>query len=197
MVTLLEQFFKSANVKLVDGFGRIVESDGISYFDQGLFEDFSSPQLIKLHGSLNWFWTKSAPLKLFKLVERNRAIKQFELDNPLILVGTHNKTNYYSAPLLADQHAYFRGVLKISSRMVVCGYSFSDDAINMHLFHWLDQRKDNRVLVIHPDGADCKNGAQSMGAHFLDQFEKLKKVEFLHKQMECANWSEVKNKLFC
>jgi hypothetical protein len=193
--TLLEQSFKSANVKLVDGFGPVVESEGISYFDQRLFEDLSSPQLIKLHGSLDWFWTKSSPLQLFKLVERNRAAKRFELDNPLILVGTHNKANYYSAPLLAELHAHFRGVLKVSLRVIVCGYSFGDDAINTQLFYWLDQSTDNRVLVVHPDCADCKYGASSMSEHFVNQFENKKQVEFLRNKMECANWSEAKEKL--
>jgi len=185
--TLLEQFFKSAQVTLVDGFGQIVESEGISYFDEGLFEDLAAPQLIKLHGSLDWFRSKGSPLKFFKRVDENRATKRLELDNPLMLVGTHNKTDFYGAPLFADLHHHLRRVLKVSSRVIVSGYSFCDGAINREVFYWLDQRKDNRVLVIHPDGADCKHGAAPMAAHFL---AKEKQVEFLRKGMECVHWNE-------
>jgi hypothetical protein len=193
--TLLEQLFKSADLTLVDGFGRLVESEGLSYFDERLFEDLSSPQLIKLHGSVDWFRSKGGRLQFVKRVEGSKPTKRFELENPVMLIGTHNKTDYYSAPFFAELHAHFRGVLKVSSRMIVSGYSFGDGAINRELFYWLDQRSDNRALVIHPDGSDCKQGAASMAAHFLAQFESRKQVEFLRKPMESANWSESKKLL--
>ena len=44
--TLLEQFFRRANVRLVDGFGSPVESEGVSYFDARLFADRECPQVL-------------------------------------------------------------------------------------------------------------------------------------------------------
>jgi hypothetical protein len=52
--TLIEQFFRHVNVRLVDGFGSPIENEGISYFDARLFIDRDHPHLHKLHGSLDW-----------------------------------------------------------------------------------------------------------------------------------------------
>ena len=208
--TLVETYFESpaaadllrSGMKLIDGFGPLVETEGVSYFNPKLFDESTCPQLIKLHGSIDWIWNASAgqaasrPLKLLKVMKRDIAGKKFKLSNPLILVGTHNKPAYYSGPLLVEQHLHFHTVLKNSSRLVVCGYSFGDNAINTRLFYWLDQNGSNRALVVDPKGEDCINYARPTAAHFLKRFQKSGQIEFVSKKMGGANWGCLKSGLF-
>jgi hypothetical protein len=207
--TLVERYFRSpaakgllrSGMKLTDGFGPLVESEGVSYFDSKLFDESTCPQLIKLHGSLDWIWNASAgqaasnPLKMLKVMKPDIAGEKFKLDNPLILVGTHNKPTYYSGPLFVEQHLRFHTVLKKSSRLVVCGYSFGDNAINTRVFYWLDQNRSNRACVVHPKPEDCISSARPAAAHFLKQFQESGQIEFVSKKMECVQWRCLKKRL--
>lgn len=162
--TLIEQFFRSQQIKLVDGFSEAIESEGVSYFDHKLFGDSLHPHLIKLHGSLDWLPNRRKKviehewLRVMRPVVTELAVKIFEGDSPpIVLVGTHNKPKYYINPLFEEQPWHFKESLGEVKRLVICGYSFGDKAINMRLLHWLNQDAARRVVLIHYAPKECQN----------------------------------------
>src|ERR1035437_6733975 len=197
--TLLEQFFRRARVRLVDGFWGPVESEGVSYFDAGLFADREHPHVLKLYGSLDWFLNRRAspaeqkPLRLLRPTVPELAAKNFDLAvAPLILVGTHNKPAYYTKPLFEDQHWRFKEALSEADRLVICGYSFGDKAINSRLLYWLDQSRERRVLLIHHDPEACRKHARPLFAQTWENHVKRGQWKVIAKKMEAVSWSEVK-----
>lgn len=197
--TLLEEFFRRANVRLVDGFGSPVEMEGVSYFDARLFADREHPHVFKLHGSLDWFLNRRVspaeeePLRLLRPTVPELAAKNFDFAvAPFVLVGTHNKPGYYTKPLFEEQHWRFKEALSEADRLVICGYSFGDEAINTRLLYWLDQFREGQVLLIHHDPEACRKRARPQFAGMWENHVKRGQWNVIRKKMEEVSWSEVK-----
>jgi hypothetical protein len=197
--TVLEKFFWDQQVRVVDGFGEPVVQEGVSFFDPLLFADRQTPHVVKLHGSLDWFLNrrvgsrKSEPLRVLRPAVAGEAAKQYELDvAPLVLVGTHNKPSYYTNPLFEEQHWRFKGALCEAVRLVICGYSFGDKAINLRILHWLNQNPERQVLLIHHCPAECRKGARAAIAESWETHVENGQWRALAKKMEDVSWPEVK-----
>jgi hypothetical protein len=94
----------------------------------------------KLHGSSNW---------------------ETEGAEPLLVIGTHKEALIARHAVLGWYHGEFRRYLAIpDTRLVVIGYSFSDDHINRMILDAAAGRS-LRMFVVHPRGRDIlvKQGA--------------------------------------
>jgi hypothetical protein len=199
--TVLETFLRGCDLQLNDGFGPAIDDDGVRYADWDMFEDSRTPQLIKLHGSLDWRINRSTsnqesqPVRLIKIVDAERAHKRFDIGAPLILIGTHNKPSFYTNPLFEDQHMRLFNVLKSARRLIVCGYSFGDKAINTRILYWLDKDRERRMVLVHPNEKDCREMARPAIARFWDEFKAQRRLHVIEKGAESVKWDEVRASL--
>lgn len=199
--TLVEQFFRSRGVLLIDGFGPQVEAEGIYYFNASVYEDTSRPHLVKLHGSLDWFANRriadnaDQPALIVRPANEDKFKEYAEKDAPIVLVGTHNKPRNYATPQFEEQHAQLRIGLNKAIRLVVCGYSFGDQAINSRLLLWLLQRAERRMTVIHPNIAQCQLDAHPAFGRVWGEFMKRGQLRVIESRMEDMTWHTVKGSL--
>ena len=133
------------------------------------------------------------PLRLLRPTVPQLAAKNFDLAAaPVVLVGTHNKPGFYINPLFEEQHWRFKEALSEADRLVVCGYSFGDKAINTRLLYWLDQFRERRVLLIHHDPDACRKHARAAIAQSWGKHIKRGQWHVIAKKMEEVSWAEVK-----
>lgn len=199
--TNLETFLAGRAIRFVDGFGDSVASEGICYFDPSTYEDSSTLHVIKLHGSLNWFTNRvsrgpsDGQLKFIKVLDYQTAAKSFEIDVPIVIVGTHNKPAGYTNPLFEDQHNRFLTSLRATKNLVVCGYSFGDKAINTRLLYWLDQDRNRRMIVIHPNPKECQYGARPAMSRAWEKLELIGQLVAIESGAELVTWATVRGAL--
>jgi hypothetical protein len=108
----------------------------VSYGEAGRNASWESFQLLKMHGSLNWFWTpgdeSGATIARGKLpgrfgapepmseAERQRWLPGRE---PLLVPPAALKTSFYSNPLMREIWHRAVGALRSADRVVLMGYS--------------------------------------------------------------------------
>jgi hypothetical protein len=199
---LVERVLAERNVAFVDGFADADPDTGVRSFDATRYEkELTRPHLIKLHGSLDWFTNRArkpelqVPFRVVRVVDAKQAAKHFELRAPMVLIGTHNKPRSYAGPLFEDQHYRFASDLKQSSKIVVCGYSFGDKAINTRLIYWMDDGSDRRMTLIHPNPDLCKKGARPGFSRSWDLWDKQGRLSVIESGAENIIWKELKNAL--
>jgi hypothetical protein len=195
---LLETLFHNRGIDFTDGFDSATILDGISYFDPAMYDNDALAHLIKLHGSLNWFTNKPngtvrepQRFRLIKPVDTEVAKKHFELDIPIVLIGTHNKTTNYSGPIFEDLQARMLSVMNMTSTIVICGYSFGDNAVNTRIRHWLDKCGKNRMVLIHHNSVQCMASARAGLNHVLKYLEDKGQLRVIEKRAEDVKWNEI------
>jgi hypothetical protein len=123
--------------------------------------------LLKLHGSINWFrWRPSPPRARYDRWDRwIGAITEEGLrrnwnseDRPLTLVGRFNKELAYAGAPFTELFAAARMALREISTLVVSGYSFGDKAVNTMITDWIyaGGRGKRRIAVAHEDCASLR-----------------------------------------
>jgi NAD-dependent SIR2 family protein deacetylase len=129
-----------------------------------------SLSLIKLHGSINWFWSPpmldgTHPIEYQEIVELTNIndIKKKRL-NPAIIFGGKNKLTA-KGPFLALLRA-FEEKLEHIDHVVIIGYSFSDDHVNQFIGKWLNSNPRNMITIINPAYKEINN-------YFTKQLEPL------------------------
>ena len=153
--TLVEQFLAENKVKFIDGFGDV---DGdVRWYDETV-SDESHPRvrILKLHGSVNWysFLVNGRPRPAIFLGTNVTNIRNGEgaqltaqFRRPSFLSGI-NKAVAYQRGIYADTHFYFHQVLRQCKQIVMSGYGWGDIAINFRLDKWLDQNRNNNIILL-------------------------------------------------
>jgi hypothetical protein len=153
--TLVEQFLGGYKVAFVDGFSK---RDGdVRWYQDELYETKDKRvKILKLHGSVNWY---SFPVKgisrpaIFAGKDianisdgEGRQLKP-TFRRPTFLSGI-NKAAAYQRGIYSDMHFRFHQLLREGNLMVMSGYGWGDTAINSRLDTWLDQSRDNRLILL-------------------------------------------------
>lgn len=205
--TLLEQFLAENNIQVTDGF--TAPKNQMRYWDSLLFDKNPlNVRLIKLHGSLNWFRFRSQgdngyneyigiPLEWdywhIKDVDGNR---QWPTDGrPMFLAGTFNKMLDYSAGIYADLHYHFYNSLRMTSILVVSGYSFRDKGINNQITNWINSSSDKKIIIIHPEPKRLKSVARGSISNKWDGLIEEKKLSLIEKPIENTSWQDILNSI--
>jgi len=159
---LLEEILLIKNVEFHDGFSLI---NDVPVFDN----NFNSKiNIVKLHGSINWFYyyepniTPKDPNNRFpeKKIFKSTVIEQFcenheNINNliPLFLTGKNvksekSKNNIYLNQLLSQ----FKDNIGKSEELIIIGYSYGDAYINMILQSEIEKSKSiKRIININPN----------------------------------------------
>ncbi|OIQ89111.1 hypothetical protein GALL_290160 [mine drainage metagenome] len=155
--TMLEAHFSSTSFS--DGF--VLMGEGTSMFSPESFSTTNATvQLLKLHGSVNWYQYKSrgGPTLSVKVTTADKnhikdpANEDLLLpESRLLLAGTNNKELAYGAGIFLELMFQFQRRLKETRYLIVSGYGFGDKGINNRIWAWIDSHRDNRLILLHAD----------------------------------------------
>lgn len=154
--TLVEQFLVEKGVDFTDGFGQ---RDGdVRWYDESLYdESHARVKILKLHGSVNWYsFSVNGRLRpaIFlgtddtHIMDGNGAQPTPQFRRPSFLSGI-NKAVAYQRGIYADMHFRFHQLLRQCNQIVMSGYGWGDIAINFRLDTWLDQNRNNNIILLH------------------------------------------------
>lgn len=192
--TLLDRFF--AKKKVLDGFRSF--SQGTEIFDPACFEteDAFRVQLLKLHGSIDWFRYKSTNGDDLAIRVKNGDrdhIKDdaghdlFRPTGRLLLAGTTNKELAYGSGIFLELMFQFHRLLRDTNLLIVSGYGFGDKGINNRIWAWLEARPENRMIILHARPDELRQNAKPSFAHNMDRHKDAKKFALVGKWMsDCS-----------
>jgi hypothetical protein len=153
--TLVEQFLDENGIHFIDGFGR---RDGdVRWYDESVYDESRARvKILKLHGSVNWYsFSVNGRLRpaifLGTDVTNTKDGEGVELKpqfrRPSFLSGI-SKAVWYQKGIYADTHFRFHQLLRQCKQMVMSGYGWGDTAINFRLDTWLDQNRNNSIILL-------------------------------------------------
>jgi len=199
---VLEEHLRQRAMHYVDGFGE--STNGIRYWSPDSFHDAGGVRLLKLHGSVNWFYFISRELGLSVGIPDTwdvwhttdiRGEMQWSAEGrPEFLCGTFNKILYYQNPIYADLHFQFFASLKSATRMVVAGYGFGDKAVNRRLWDWM-QRGETSMVVIHPDPSALIAQARPAMADGFKRWRDQSRLAIVAQGLQSCAWRDVSDVL--
>lgn len=211
---IFEKSLESIRVPYFDGFVGSYEP----FFWQESVERFVKKadmtqnwiRLWKIHGSLSWFWKKSASSKSHKVVRLGKIEKIEEEKNEIVIYPSKDK--YDSSrrqPFLVYFDRLRNYLLSGELLFMFSGYSFLDQHINEIIFNCL--RQNNRLSVIvffYSDAEVQRLQALSVGYFNLTVFGpttaivngvygqlKFDKDELKQKESSAVFWDDAKSHL--
>lgn len=137
--TLIERLLDHHLIEYDDGFHKKIEDGLLAY--KG-FKSHSPTKIIKPHGSTNW---KSKNHKYFKQITGSNNTPSQKLKSEL-LTGT-NKILSYNRGIFAEMFYQLHQSFKESNCMIMSGYGWGDEGINIRLGNWLDRNGTNLVIL--------------------------------------------------
>jgi hypothetical protein len=201
--TILEQLFINNNIAFNDGF---ISTDGdIRIWNRSSFE--SNPckmNLFKLHGSISWVYHKKYEGYITHLRCLTEPIDSVIPDGcdgkPALIIGTYDKMLEYSSYLFLDLlHLFYqRLIIDNPSILIIVGYGFRDIGINRLIRRWIDQDKNNKMIVIdsHLGELRDKRASNSIRQRWGELLEAGKLVE-VESGIESITWECIKEKIIC
>jgi hypothetical protein len=165
--TLNHDFFLEKTLGARANLGFRIGESGIESFDPDTLATGTGIQVLKLHGSIDWFWHADSGK-----YRRLPAFDSFEIDDtPTLLAGTVIKLESYNFSIFPWLWAEFQNRLRLTRRIVVSGYGFKDIGVTVRLADWLDHYSDARMVIIHPEPegliAETKNETLDGVARFF------------------------------
>ena len=187
-----------------DGF--FGERNGISYWQPGLFssEKERIMHLIKLHGSVDWFWLRrntDQRVRLAKVPYGTDVSNIRHVDGDMedsidgrseILIGTFNKLLEYSRPLYFRLTVHFDRILADHDTMLVAGYGFGDKGINTRIIDWLEDLEDRRLIVLHEDPTGLLRGARGAVRNHWEDWTEAKRVVVAERWLADTSYEEIR-----
>ncbi len=111
---------------------------------------------------------------------------------PIILVGADNKGVDYNKPVFDELHFQFYTALKKVKRLIVCGYGFGDNVINLRLRSWLNRSLENKIVLIHRNPAECLRACHPTFEAQLNARKQLISIpNFMGDDKDPITWKKV------
>ena len=198
---LIERFLEDEFIPYLDGFKQTPEY-GIRYFDRGEFNrDGSKAKLLKLHGSLNWWRFRpnnggfddeqtGIPTATWDECLNKRGKPFRPMDSlPRFLTGYGNKLVAYQGDIFLAQMREFDRALDEHNKIVMSGYGWGDNGVNIRLKNWIWEKPDRQIILLHeePEILRPRRALQ----HFFDEMVAQGRLMLLRKFMGHVEDSEV------
>ncbi|NQT65683.1 MAG: SIR2 family protein [FCB group bacterium] len=153
---LLESYFDKNNIIFCDGFSEPTGKSTLKHIDLKLFNGNNKINLLKLHGSSNWFRYKEF---IAKSISSHIDHKKDENGNHIIpvsskaeiLIGTFNKLIDYNYGIFSELFCLFINRLNQINILIISGYSFGDEGINAKIIEWYYKDSRNKIVLIDPN----------------------------------------------
>jgi hypothetical protein len=199
--TVLEQYLTESRIEYTVGFESI--ENNFRYWSPEVFESsIHVVRLFKLHGSVNWFrYEPSAatgsndPVGMaidgrhWLIIDPNGELRWRHHGRPMLLVGTFNKIPEYTNRIFADLFYEFRRALRKTGVLIVSGYSFGDQGINMQVSEWADSSDKALMVVIHKNPEKLESNIPLNWDHWA----RKKKLVFVRKWIEETSWKDIQD----
>lgn len=199
---LLERLFREAMIPFDDGLA--VHDGDLSFWSlEEMEQSRSKIQLVKLHGSIDWwqFGTrvgKAEPGPYNPHHLKDHAGREFPPgEGPVILIGTFNKMlKQASEGIFLDLLGLYSRRLHDARHLVIAGYGFGDKGINSVLATWLDDRR-GQAVWIHPHPLAALEGARGAMSRegALGRAISRGVVAVIPRSFGEVTWDEVKKNL--
>ena len=187
---LLETYLQKENVAFING----IDVNG--KWNNKLFDSSDGKvRLYKLHGSIEWKNTfLHTPMKQENIcVSTNGKITSGDEDRSVILIGTKNKIlDYYKWNIFTELHQRFKESLYRTKKLIISGYSFGDDGINVRIVDWLvgDSKERNAIIIDpNPDDLFYKRPNELQNALSRGQ------IKIFKNKIEEIKWNEIEKDL--
>ncbi|HTB62908.1 MAG TPA: SIR2 family protein [Opitutales bacterium] len=191
--TLVETHLGRSGCEIQDGFSKI---DGdLQIFDPAEFDYPKRIRLLKLHGSIDWYrfyldkksqMAKVSHGDIYHAKDKNG--KLINLDGPNFLAGTFNKILDYGSGIFGEQFFRFHQFLKEHDRLIISGYGFGDKAINTHLWDWLCEKSNRKMIVLHEDPKSLFLHARASFSNVYDRLKEIDQIVIIEKWMSNASF---------
>lgn len=209
---LLEILLKQHELPYDDGF---THTDGdVIYFDRCAFKSSKHKiQLIKLHGSLDWFRFSSYDENGTRKINYAKTLNNdrwhcrnndgellVNLDGiPRFLTGTNNKLLDYTLDFYKILQNKFSEILSQNSKVLISGYGWNDIGVNKFLFSWIDSKPENTIILLHRNPEELRANSKSALIYRFDELKKSGKLILVEKwlcDLDLQNLQDVKLNLF-
>ena len=167
--TLLEHHVKGMKLRIEDGFSSPrSDSDIARWSPVALERRQSSIRLIKVHGSVDWHRLRRNDGEFEDVIRLNDEPETganhegswsppegWELSRrSVVLVGSQNKPGRYTSGSFGELFRCARREIMRAQRILVCGYGFRDEGINMMLVDWAWKNRNGHLIVVAHRGFD-------------------------------------------
>jgi hypothetical protein len=188
---ILESLLEKYSLDYCDGFEP---QNGRMIFNNALFENDNSINFIKLHGSINWYFTNiDSKIVVEKSQQGHKMLtpSSFTIPERKILIGTYNKSNYYVSFFFNNLFSKFLKELNNSEKLLAVGFGFKDDILTQNIFNWLSENKSRKLVVVSNNIASCKISATGLMNLVWDEFTASEQIIEINKKIEDVNLTEL------
>lgn len=144
----MELYHRLLQTPLIDGF-KPTNDPFVNEFDliwySGHEHNFENRWLIKLHGSI---WQFKQRNRIIKTIEDpKKSSLNIRIDEQMMIYPVGEK------PILRNPYYAFYEIFKEQRwrRMIVIGYSFRDEPVNVAILEGLEKNKDATLIVVNPN----------------------------------------------
>lgn len=201
---IMESFLRKESIEYYDGF-NIEEVNGVRFWESDFLTYKEKLQYLKLHGSIAWFnFRKDDVVSLnvynIGIVEEWRSDDEvgilinnqlYQVDKfPEFLTGMNDKYLEYNYGLYLELFYHFHRLLSETDILIVAGYGFGDNAINLRIIDWMENEK-NKIEIITPNvELTIKNARGAIYSRFQDWPNT--RVNFIEKGIENTSFQDFK-----
>lgn len=194
----MELYHRLLQRPLIDGF-KPTNDPFVKEFDptyySGYQNNFQHRWLIKLHGSI---WQFKQENRIIKTIEDpKKSSLNIKIDEQMMIYPVGEK------PILRDPYYAFYEIFKEQRwrKMIVIGYSFRDDPVNIAILEGLEKVKDATLIVVNPYAErvikNLGSWAQTFNNRIIRISEKLGDESMLKKlelAIEVDSWMRYQQK---
>ncbi|MFA6571476.1 MAG: hypothetical protein WCT77_09585, partial [Bacteroidota bacterium] len=164
-------------------------------------------KFLKLHGSLDWHWFDFYKHKVIykqKIGKINKKLDDFPKvfddgicqisakGTPLFLTGINDKYLDYNYGIFLDMMDNFYRLLNKTKYLIIIGYGFGDNAINLRIIDWFDKNKYRKIIVVSPNMETVIQNARGGISRRLKELENDKnRLIIIKKRFEDTNSQEI------
>jgi len=203
---LLENFFGKNLIKFIDGF-EFNPAANYSLWNPNLFDCTQKIKLLKLHGSISWYRlseksNNSKTIGYAKFFEKPMGYKinltdgkEAEFWEPIFfLTGINNKYLDYNSSIFLRLFYYFQKLLDSTNNLIVSGYSFGDNGINLRLIDWFINDSNRKLIIICPNKDSLISSAKGAMQKRLKDFPSIR-LKFIPKCFEKVTIEDINEKI--
>jgi len=199
---LLETYFEKNNIAYCDGFS--LPKGDFKHFDLDLFSNKNSINLLKLHGSSNWYrfraknsdWRgefigKCIHNDINHAKDENDEFVNYLWNKSIILTGTFNKLIDYNSGIFSDLFCLFSNKLDQIETLIISGYGFGDVGINTKIIEWYYKNSKTKIILIHKNSDELKEKARGAISNKWDNWIHEGRLLILNKWFEEVTFDEL------
>lgn len=202
---ITESYLIKNSIEYYDGF-EICGKNGVRFWKPDFLRHKDKLQFLKLHGSIDWFnfrtddgvrlnlnnvgvvenWNSEDEVNI-TIGEQNYRVDKF----PNFLTGTHDKYLEYNYGLYLELMYQFHRLLNETDVLIVAGYGFGDNAVNLRIIDWFSRDETRKIEIITPNmDSTIKNARGAIYARLQDWDSN--RIQFIEKGIENINIDDFK-----